>query len=623
MSTSFSFGDLNTHSNGAVSTIINDPINDPNNDGKPVRASVKQGINVEENRLKRQNNQFNLRKKNRDEEMFKRRRNVADFSIADNNSNDNCKDGAMDINNNINNNTLDNDEETAAIISSLYSSNTPFPPRLLEALANPNDVVSFSRAVRMLNDIIQQQSDISIIQKFIDNNIVPLILQLMVSVENIQLKNLLACIVSNLAIGNSNQINYLIHCGCIQALLQLFKVQNFELWESALYGISNIAGDNAQARDVVLKEGVLINILQLCTPEIASKSKKLFETTVWCLSNLTRHKPKPDFALVSQAFPVLEKLLECNNPDVLQSTCTALLQLTDDETENNAKLDYICKRYPNILNKIVYILSQSNTIGDVNLRKNIQVCLTRICGNYAVGEHMHCQMLIDAKGIPILFNILKNCEFPPVRQFICWTLSNIASGTTSQIQLLIEEPGLISTMVNMVVADHFDIIKEAIWVLSNAVALSQPSQLNALIEQKVLIAFCSALNAEYNVDIINQSLQGIQTILSYGKSLMISQSLTENPFLCDVHDLKGTDQIEYLQGHENSDIQKLATNIIINFFEIEEDSMLMSEVTQNSSNFQSQPTFSSSQPQQQQHQPQQQFTFNSNNFTTPYQFNPF
>jgi hypothetical protein len=49
------------------------------------------------------------------------------------------------------------------------------------------------------------------------------------------------------------------------------------------------------------------------------------------------------------------------------------------------------------------------------------------------------QKVVDFGGVPLLISLIKNKEFPQIRLESCWILTNIASGTTSQCQSIIEK----------------------------------------------------------------------------------------------------------------------------------------------------------------------------------------
>lgn len=99
--------------------------------------------------------------------------------------------------------------------------------------------------------------------------------------------------------------------------------------EQALWAIGNIAGDSPQNRDLVLREGGLLNLSELV---INSMNKNIIKHGTWAISNLCRGKPLPSFEYTKAAIPVLVKMQATeSDQEILTDALWALSYLTDGD----------------------------------------------------------------------------------------------------------------------------------------------------------------------------------------------------------------------------------------------------------------------------------------------------
>lgn len=110
---------------------------------------------------------------------------------------------------------------------------------------------------------------------------------------------------TNVASGTSAHTRSVIDSGAIPPLCALLSDENDDLREQALWCLGNIAGDSPGCRDEVLHTSGAV-VAQVVQDSNAFSGKlSVQRTAVWCLSNLCRGKPQPNFAVVR---PYLESM---------------------------------------------------------------------------------------------------------------------------------------------------------------------------------------------------------------------------------------------------------------------------------------------------------------------------
>ena len=83
------------------------------------------------------------------------------------------------------------------------------------------------------------------------------------------------------------------------------------------------------------------------------------------------------------------------------------------------------------------------------------------------GNDAQTQEVIDLGVLPILVSLLDHPK-KNVRKEACWSFSNVASGTVSQVQAIMDTPNLIPKVIAMLENTDTDLQKEATWLIANA-----------------------------------------------------------------------------------------------------------------------------------------------------------
>jgi len=236
---------------------------------------LKKTIDADESRRKRGENNIELRKTAREEQLQKRRVPM-----------------------------------TPQIVDPRDTSGTP---TLSSIPALLQDVASTDGA-RQLHGTKQFRKLLSIqdnppIQPVIESGVLPRLLDFLKS-NNPVLQFEAAWALTNVASGNRDQTKCVIDLGAIPIFVQLLMSPNKDVREQAVWALGNIAGDSAPFRDCVLKAGALIPLLRVCAADGGvGPTISLLRNATWAISNLCRGKPQPDFNVVRHALPCLNYLL--------------------------------------------------------------------------------------------------------------------------------------------------------------------------------------------------------------------------------------------------------------------------------------------------------------------------
>eukprot|EP00826_Nyctotherus_ovalis_P057508 TRINITY_DN7867_c0_g1_i4.p1 TRINITY_DN7867_c0_g1~~TRINITY_DN7867_c0_g1_i4.p1 ORF type:complete len:243 (-),score=39.88 TRINITY_DN7867_c0_g1_i4:22-750(-) len=176
------------------------------------------------------------------------------------------------------------------------------------------------------------------------------------------------------------------------------------------------------------------------------------------------------------------------------------------------------------------------------------------------------QLAIDAGIVPKLFSLLYSKEIKK-RKHAVWALSNIAAGTITQLQVVIDVKAM-ERIMELFMNDVEEVKRECVWVLSNAVITSDFKQLQYLLNIGVTESLCSVLSTK-QLRVLYTALGGIHSMLRMSDS---SNEVKERIKRCG-----GLDALENLQENENQCVYLKVVEIIEMFFDTE-DSFGMDDI---------------------------------------------
>ena len=380
------------------------------------------------------------------------------------------------------------------------------------------------------------------IKEIIITGFIPILLDFLQIADSPQLQNEAGWALTNFTAGaTSKQIKPLLEKKSVDLLLYLVSSSHTdpELLDNLIWCIGNLVADPAnEARDVFLKYNGLQIMVDLYQPE--QQTLQILRHLGWIFTSFVR-SPLPSFPRLSCLSKLLPTILYyTNDVEILSETFETLhLLCNGDDSEEFIRIQAVLD-----LNISTLIIQKGL------MNKNLKVLkpALRLCGSLVSGLNSQIQTLLDSGMIDFFYNLLRD-QCKEVRFLTCFIMSNIVSGTSDQLQMVINK-NFISGIVHLANNDTHDIQKEAMWVLIKAVSNANVVQLQNLIKENSIPALVNALGF--------QDIEVLQELLS-----VLGNLINKIPEALDlIEEINGIEMIEALKNHKNDSVYDAAIDLI-------------------------------------------------------------
>ncbi|CAD8087573.1 unnamed protein product [Paramecium sonneborni] len=305
-------------------------------------------------------------------------------------------------------------------------------------------------------------------------------------------------IICNLCFGTQQQIQVILDKDGIDIFFNSLQSEHDEIVELAIWGLSNIAGDNYKFRDLILKKGVLQPFMNLARKYQNQKSE-IFKTLVWAITNLTQGQPAPNKIYNKDLLLILSEILIISeDEEILTDTCLGLSYLSQDEN----LIDILIQQ--RIIEKLILLLNSD--------KQSLIIYSLRTLGNILTGSEEQTNIVINFGIIQAFEKLIKN-KSQKIRREVCWSLSNIAAGTSYQVKQIIQNDSLLKSLFELLEQGLPDIIEQIAYLMSNSVVYAELKDLDHLVMQYGFIQKMANLLNEKEKKIIRVTLEGIYEIL--------------------------------------------------------------------------------------------------------------
>ena len=487
------------------------------------RRQFKKGGTLEESRRAREDETVQIRKKEREEQLARRRR--LDEGM-DREPEGMPEQGAFAGG--------VSDTQTSVLLHAKRQIETGTLEQKLEGVRTVRKLLSLERNAP--------------IGRVVELGLVPYMLELMQTAESFpELQFEAAWALTNVASGTSEQTQTVVDQGGIPAFIRLLSSPNIDVVEQSIWGLGNIAGDDIRYRNLILSQRQTLEQLVLLLRHTEKLS--VIRNITWCIGNFCRGKPGCDLDRIRPVLPVLVNLLHHQDNEVVADAAWALGYVSDG---SNDRIQAVIEA--GAVMRLVELLGHSSAL--------LATPALRAIGNIVTGDETQTDVVVRCGAVPQLLGLLSHPK-KNIRKEACWAVSNITAGNPGQIQTVINT-GIFAKLVDILERGEYDLKKEAVWATCNAMSEGSLDQIKFIAGLGVIPPLIGVLKVR-DTRMVLVVLEALNQILKAGKMLVDRGDYPENPYLRAIEECDGLGVVEDLQLDDNEEIYLKAVAVISHF----------------------------------------------------------
>ncbi|VDK87686.1 unnamed protein product [Litomosoides sigmodontis] len=379
-------------------------------------------------------------------------------------------------------------------------------------------------------------------------NLIPRIVVLLQAGPTLNIRRTATHIVGAIVAICSTHTEGIVKSGVVPYLVDLIGNPDREMRELTLFALGNIAAECSEYRDLCIACGMAEKMTMM--PDGCTMTLMEARCAVWAASNLCRGKDPPvDLAKIAVLLPLFNEALYSNDTLIISDACRAFGRLLDATPESS----YKCILKPSTVECLVEHMGNSNS--------KISLAALLAVGNIVSGDDEQTQSVLNCtNALNYIHRLLLDGEQKTKRE-VCWVLSNIAAGTTSQIQTIFDA-GIISSLIQILKTETFQVRSEACWVIANVITGGSREHVSRIVNEGALIPLSDMLTV-MDCSVVAVVLKTLSEILDCGEYCKIDG---QNPYVTRLEELNVVDKLEFLMLSANTEIFFKACSIMEKYY---------------------------------------------------------
>ncbi|VDN08362.1 unnamed protein product [Thelazia callipaeda] len=289
--------------------------------------------------------------------------------------------------------------------------------------------------------------------------------------------------------------------GGLEELIACASENDGEIRDQVFWTLGNIALDCSLCRTKVRETIALpLMIEMLVSPAFIDSKWK--HNLVWALSQIVRGGIHTlDIVFVQSALRGLCSVLHLGDSKLKIDAVWAIAYIADDAV-GGIQIDAVLHT-PQLLHQLLELVECKETRRPA----------LRALGSLVAGGDDQTQIVLDAGLLPRVIKVFRNNIAIGQKREIVWILSNIAAGSSEQIDMLFDTDGIVELLMNTFDCDDCRIRKEVGWTVANALTGANIDRSRWLCSSNILHIVPELLNLRNERNLIERTLFALEVLV--------------------------------------------------------------------------------------------------------------